>query len=243
MLVDNLKIFNNYVNKFDLSDTNIARKFYHSLRVSDNSFNIANSLNLNENDKNLTKFIGLTHDIGRFLQWKIYETFEDRKSIDHALLSVQILFDKNIGFLIAKDDQQIVQRAIFNHNKYKLAEFLNERELLFAKILRDADKLDLLYLLGKKEIVLDEDNSEVTDVISEKFWKCQEINTLDCRTLTDKILFKMAFVFDLNFKWSFERLEKEKLLDNFYNNLKYKNKYKKYYWHVKEYIASKKISL
>ena len=91
-------------------------------------------------------------------------------------------------------------------------------------------------MLGEKQIVLDEDNSEVTSVIDDAFWKCKEINVLDCNTLTDKILFKMAFVFDINFHKSFELIKEEKLLDRFYNNLKYKERYEKYYWHAKKYL-------
>ena len=43
-----------------------------------------------------------------------------------------------------KDDELII-KAVRNHNKYKIEEGLNERELLHAKIIRDADKLDIMY--------------------------------------------------------------------------------------------------
>ena len=239
--MNDLEIFNDYFSKFNMNDKNMARKYGHSIRVMNNAIDIANYLKLDEHGLNLAQFIGLTHDIGRFLQWKIYGTFVDNKSIDHALLGIQILFgsSKQIKFDIDPSDEIIIRRAIYNHNKYKIDELLSEEELLYANIIRDADKIDLLYLLSNGELVLEEDNSEVTDVIANAFWNFKEIDTLDCKTLTDKILFKMAFVFDINFLKSFEIIKKEKLLDKFYNNLKYKERYKKYYLHAKEFLDSK----
>lgn len=239
--MNDLEIFKSYVNKFDMSDKNIARKYWHSIRVMNNAVEIAHFLKLDEHNLKLAQFIGLTHDIGRFLQWKIYGTFVDNKSIDHAILGIQVLFgeSKQVKFNITPGDEKVIRSAIYNHNKYKIDELLSEDELLHAKIIRDADKIDLLYLLGEEEIILEEDNSEVTDVIADAFWNFKEIDTLDCKTLSDKILFKMAFVFDINFLKSFEIMKKEKLLDKFYNNLKYKEKYKTYYLHAKEFLDSK----
>ena len=94
--------------------------------------------------------------------------------------------------------------------------------------------------LGEKDIVSEEDNSEVTDVIHNDFWNYKELDKLDCKTLTDKILLKMAFIFDFNFSKSFEILERENLLDNYFNNLKYKERYEKYYLHAKEFLKAKK---
>lgn len=233
--------FKEYTDNFDINDDNINIKYYHSLRVRENSEEIAKSLKFGKYDIDLAKFIGLTHDIGRFSQWKLYGTFDDSKSMDHALLSINILFREKFltNFPSLTKDANVIKMAIYNHNKYLIDKKLSERELLFAKIIRDADKLDLLYLLGENAIILDEDDSVVTDVVNNTFLDCKAINTADCRSLSDKILFKMAFVFDLNFTKSFEIIKRKKLLDNFYNNLQFKNRYKKYYLYAKKYIESK----
>ena len=55
--------------------------------------------------------------------------------------------------LIDKEDYQVVYTAIKNHNKFVIESNLTERELLFSKLIRDADKLDILYALGNKEII------------------------------------------------------------------------------------------
>lgn len=242
--MSDLDIFKEYVSNYDLGDPNIERKFYHSIRVRSNAKEIAESLELNEKDVNLATFIGLTHDLGRFLQWKIYGTFYDAGSIDHALLSMYVLFEDDTlkQFNIALEDENIIRTAIYNHNKYKIKNVVDDRTMLFTKIIRDADKIDLLYLVGKQDIVLKEDDSEITDVISNAFWNYEPINITECQTLTDYVLVKLAFVFDLNFKKSFEIVEREKLLDKLFDNLKYKDKYEKYYRHAKEYVQLKRVS-
>ena len=58
--------------------------------------------------------------------------------------------------------------------------------------------------------------------------------------MSDKILSKFAFVFDLNFKKSFEILVKNKYIEKFYNNLEYKNVYFKYFEFLMNFIKNKK---
>lgn len=242
MIVNDLDIFKEYVSNYDLSDINLERKFYHSIRVRNNAKEIAESLNLASDDVSLATFIGLTHDLGRFPQWKIYGTFYDSGSIDHALLSIYVLFQDKIlkQFNIALENENIIRTAIYNHNKYKVEGNLDDRTLLFTNIIRDADKVDLLYLLKEEDIPISEDGSEVTSVIHEAFMRREPIQITECQTKTDYVLVKLAFVFDLNFAKSFEIVDREKLLDKFFEILKYKDSYRKYYLYAKEYVALKR---
>lgn len=239
--MNNAKMFKKYVERFDFHDINISRKYWHSLRVRDYSKILAQYLNLDEKDTEIAMFIGLTHDLGRFVQWKVFENFCDECSIDHALLSSFILFDKdlNIGFDLPEDSENIIRKAIYNHNKYAIDSDLDDRERLFAKIIRDADKIDILYLLEESALVLEEDGKDVSASVHDYFWNYKTVRINDCVTDTDKVLLKMAFVFDFNFGKSYEIIQREKMLDNFYEKLKYKSRYEKYYLHAKEYIASK----
>ena len=84
------------------------------------------------------------HDIGRFEQLRIYNSFIDAETVDHAALGVKILFEGNKirDFIIDDSYDKIIREAIANHNRYAIEEGLSERSLLHAKIIRDADKLD-----------------------------------------------------------------------------------------------------
>ena len=86
--------FKKHVNKFDMNDTNIKFKYYHSLRVKSLSQLIAKYAGFNEDDAKIAEIVGLLHDYGRFPQWEKYHTYVDHKSIDHAELGLELLFEK-----------------------------------------------------------------------------------------------------------------------------------------------------
>ena len=50
-IVQDIEIFKKYVSNYDLNDPNIEQKFFHSIRVSNNAKEIAESINLNDKDK------------------------------------------------------------------------------------------------------------------------------------------------------------------------------------------------
>ena len=110
------------------------------------------------------------HDIGRFEQLKRYDTFEDRLSVNHAMLGLEILKENNFIRKFCSEEKyyDIIFSAIENHNKYKIDKTLEGEKLLQAKIIRDADKIDILNLLAfetfetlyKKESIADEKISE-----------------------------------------------------------------------------------
>ena len=60
------KEFEIFVKQYDLENKKIKRKYGHSYRVMENAGKIANSLNLSNEEIEISKLIGLLHDIGRF---------------------------------------------------------------------------------------------------------------------------------------------------------------------------------
>jgi len=239
MNLSNEEIFLQYANKFDINKKEIKRKINHSLRVSKLCKNIALSLSLPDDLVCLAEFIGLVHDIGRFLQWKKYQTFDDLKSIDHAFLGLQILFKNGIinCFHINHKWDNTIYLAIKNHNQYKISDEVKDIDLLMSKILRDADKADILYMIKNGEIVLDEDDSDISKEVNNEFLNKESINHIKIKTFSDKILLKLAFVFDINYKCTIEYIKKENVIDEIYNNLIYKDKIDYYYNYVKNYLS------
>ena len=88
--------FQEYVSKFNSKQGRIKLKIDHIKRVAEISEMLANYLKLNEEQTRLAKAIGIFHDIGRFKQVEMYDTFSDKDSINHAELGVKILFDENL---------------------------------------------------------------------------------------------------------------------------------------------------
>ena len=123
--------FLKYVDSFDLSNDNISRKKYHSIRVQNISKKIAESLNLDAEKINIALAVGILHDIGRFEQEKKFHTFDDLKSFDHGDYGAELLKDKIRNFIDENKYDNIILNAIKYHNKLKLSENLTEDEILF----------------------------------------------------------------------------------------------------------------
>lgn len=135
--------FHEYVAGYDTKSTWIWHKHEHTIRVADNCRVLADDLKFNAYNTDLAELIGLFHDIGRFEQWRVYQSFSDDKTIDHADLGVKIIKDN--GILTEHPDYDLICLAIYNHNKFKIdTKITDDRELTFCKLIRDADKLDII---------------------------------------------------------------------------------------------------
>ena len=146
--VDYLKIwFSNYVQTFKTGNENqqrnIALKEEHTLRVCKEILNLGKQLGLNENELYLSETIALLHDTGRFEQYARYKTFVDSQSVDHAVLGVEILEKNHILYSLDEPVQDFILRTILYHNRAALPQEETKTCLFFAKLLRDADKLDI----------------------------------------------------------------------------------------------------
>ena len=224
------KEFEKYVDKYDSKNIKIKRKINHSYRVVDVSETIAKSLKISSEDVELAKLIGLLHDIGRFEQIRIYNTFSDRDSIDHANLGVEILFKDNFirKFIEENEYDEIIYKAIKNHNKYNIEEELNKKELLHAKIIRDADKTDIyeIYLEDMKNNeneIFNYDNLS-KEIISDEVINYIEKNELVDRKYTktniDRYVSAIAFVFDYNFAKGLEIVKQKQYIQKLINKIK-----------------------
>jgi len=220
--------FIKYTNNYDSNDDMIELKISHSIRVMEISKNIATQMDLTAEDIELATLIGLLHDIGRFDQQTKYKTFNDLKSFDHGDYGVEIL-DKDIRKYVETDKyDSLIKKAVKNHNKYEIEEGLSDKELLFCKIIRDADKLDILYQAtyrfwsGKEELVNNSDiYDDVLDSINNehlfKFEKGENYKNIN------SVLCTLGFVFDINFKESFKILKQENYINKIFDRFNYKD--------------------
>ena len=212
--------FIKFTNEYDLENQGLRRKYGHSLRVMKNSKEIAKSLNLSNEEIEIATLIGLLHDIGRFEQVRLCSEMEDLRGIDHGDLGVEILEKDSYIRKYIKDDEwdNIILKAIKNHNKYKIEDGLTEQEVLFCKIIRDADKLDIFYegaeiFWENEEEKSKINNSTLTPEILREFKENMLIDRHYLVTPADGIVSFIGFIFDINFKYDFEVLKKEKYVD------------------------------
>ncbi len=212
--------FNKYIKKFDMSNDKVSHKYYHTFRVVDYAKDIAKSENLNKQDTYIAFLCALLHDIGRFKQVKEYDTFYDKKSFDHGDVGYEILLENDYisKYIQDQESKQIILKSVKNHNKYKIEDNLNEKELFFSKLVRDSDKIDILDK-QKNEI---NDNSTTIDEDVIKAYKEHRLFKRDGTKRNDatEIVKNLCFIYDLNFKRSFEILKEKGIIDRKLNVLK-----------------------
>lgn len=221
--------FMNYTSKYNVNEPPISRKVYHTFRVEELCEKISISIGMNEEDINLAKIIGLLHDIARFEQYTRYKTYDDIKSIDHGNLGVEILEEDNyIRKYIETDEyDDIIKKAIWNHNKYVIDSNLNEKEKLFCKIIRDADKLDIMYLATTEswaDNVKELEEQLITQEVLEQFYSKSTIDRINVKNYIDRVIVVLAFVYDLNFKESYKIIEQNNYIDKIINRFNFKEK-------------------
>jgi len=140
-----------YVRRFDAGDADLRRnmrlKEAHTLRVCKEAASIARALAISPEDLRLTEALVLLHDVGRFVQYARYRTFADRLSENHALLGLKILRQEKVLCRLSARSHQILRRAIRYHNQAEIPPVRDRRVLFFARLLRDADKLDIWRLM------------------------------------------------------------------------------------------------
>ena len=236
-----MNYFDEYTSNYDMSDPEINYKYYHSYRVMDAMELLAQKLNLSKEDIQLAKVIGLLHDIGRFEQDKLYDNFKDGE-FDHGDYGVRVLKENNIldKTSINKVDYEVVYKAVDNHNQFKINDGLTERELFFAKLIRDADKLDILYALSHEEILkLKQDDKEISKELESEFFNNKSCNIDNVVSLNDSLIIQFGYIYDINFKETLEIIYKEKYYDKMYERINRKEIFKKYLDYTNKYIEER----
>ncbi len=204
-----LKQFKKYVEQFSSNDAMIAMKISHSYHTADLAEKLAKRLEFTDEDKTLFKTIGLLHDIGRFSQYNEAKTYSDYLSnLDYALAGIDFLFKKGHinDFNIPKRFHNIIKKSIENHNKLKIDDGLEEKELFFAKLIRDVDKIDILRQEATSCQKWDF-NVPLTESVKETFFKHNLIDKREVQSLSDTIVAEIAYIFDIEFKESYELLK------------------------------------
>lgn len=236
------QVFNDYIKQFNSEDGSILLKITHTYHVVNLSEYIAKEQGLDEESINLAKLIALLHDIGRFKQVTVQRSFSD-KTFDHADYGNKILFEEKLIRKFIKTDKydEIIRKAIYNHNKYKIEDGLNKIEELQCKIIRDADKLDNFRVKDENNFedsfpkIKDESKQETNNItaelekssISNKVYndflehKCIKLD--DRKTLLDYWICVLAFIFDLYFKSSLRYIYDKNYIDVLINKINYRN--------------------
>ncbi|MBN1788868.1 MAG: HD domain-containing protein [Bacteroidales bacterium] len=220
--------FTGYVQTFKSNDTeiqeNINLKQDHTLRVCQEIICVGKQLGLPEDALQLAEAIALLHDIGRFEQYARYRTFMDGRSENHAELGIKVLLKHEVLKQLDDEIRDLILCAIKYHNRPSLPPEETDRCLFFSRILRDADKLDIW------KVVIDhyyrrnsESNTAIElhlpdtpgfskevgrDLLNQRIVDMNHI-----KNLNDFKLLQMGWIFDINFKPTFDCIRERRYIE------------------------------
>ena len=183
---------------------------------------------LNENMHSYYQAIVLLHDVARFTE--ILER-EKNNFIDHGVVGALMLQQKeffidNADGLAIKHHGHLIEELYADDLYKSLSEEKKEQVRKLAFLVRDADKIANYYLLvsnfeqiKRLFFVPDRYKNPFCKVPSEKvladFLACKSINKADMESFADFTLMLLAWIFDLNYKYSFAMLKKWEILERF----------------------------
>lgn len=226
--------FNKYYETFTELSENHQRIFEikkeHSLRVADIALHLSDKLEWADDDKKLTFLIGILHDIGRFSQMLEFNTFSDEKSVDHAERAITVINESGLLETLNISNKEPVFAAILNHNKFKIQDGLTGQQLLHSKLIRDADKLDIYRVLADYYSKRNGDinhtltwelqkGTVVSPAVAKEILSGKMVSKKNLVSEIDVKIMQLSWVYDLNFRPTFEYLLKHRYLENVYNSM------------------------
>lgn len=208
--------FDRYVNRYRDKKGNLPAalelKYRHSQRVAENARLIAQGLNLTPENILMAEGCGLVHDIGRFPQYIRYGSFHDADTVDHGQEGRRILEKEQIPRHFDADDGERIACAVEYHNK-KVSDIptnLKDEAIFFLRLIRDADKLDIMDLV-MKSVANDgfsnlsdmlphiRTSRELTPAVVEEILKTKTVSVNNLRTVTDFVAMLASWFYDLNY--------------------------------------------
>lgn len=225
------KRFDDYVNSFRDSDSNLCNKLQekleHIIRVADNAIFIARKEGWEDFDISIAELCGLFHDIGRFSQYIKYRTYNDSESVNHGEHGYNIILQNNLFAGIPIDDCQSILNAVRFHNSLEIPNELDESSLRFTKLVRDADKLDIFYMLTEairtgtiemhRDLLWNLPMGEPNPIIVNKLLANKQALYSEIKSGTDVCLLHLCWLYGMNFDASLIKLEQNNTVDLLYS--------------------------
>jgi len=206
-------------------NANVKLKECHTHRVCREIRHIAERVGLSASQQHVAEAVALFHDIGRFEQFARYRTFNDAVSVRHALLGVHILRQKRVLASLGESRQEWILKAVEYHADKRLPEDVEGPCSMFARLIRDADKLDIYKVViryydqhrnNPEDCSLSlgfPDHPECSPRVVEKMLRGESIDYGDLRSMNDMKLMQLGWIHDINFTVTLEQIKHRRYLE------------------------------
>ncbi len=226
--------FADYTRSYYSSDKedqkNILLKVEHTDNVCGNIVRIAEGSSMEGNQVRLAETVALFHDVGRFSQYTKYKTFRDAVSINHGLLGSKILDEEKVLQRLPEDEQQLIIQAVKFHNAFAIPTVIDSNVILFLKLIRDADKVDIFRVFIKYYESPEEERASATafrvpdtPAYSKVMLSCIKNKHVasysNIKTENDFKLMKLSWVYDMHFKESVRLVQERNYVNSIIEKL------------------------
>jgi hypothetical protein len=232
-------------------NANLKLKEQHSRQTCEEMKYLVEELGLSENQRLIADVIALFHDVGRFEQFVKYRTYHDPRSVNHCLLGSEVLRREKILEELEHKEKEIIEKAIEYHGIRELPADLDSECLFFSKLIRDADKLDVFYVVTdyyeryrdnpeefELEVELPDEPGYSAEVV-EGILSEQRIDYSQLRTWNDMKLCQVGWVYDINFAPTLKRIRQRRFLEKMFDFLPVTEDIKKVRQKIFEYVDSR----
>ena len=225
-------------------------KVDHSRRVARDAEALAQGLDWHASDANAAKALGLLHDAGRFPQFAEYKTFSDSVSVDHGEYGRSVVANAPVLCSLFPAERKSILDGIRHHNAKVIPVGLTPSSLPFLKLIRDADKLDIFFIVlnavetdGFRDlpimlphVTLDRSCSpEIVQDLRNR--RCCSLGNV--RSLGDFLLMQLSWVFDLNYTPAFRRFSQRRIISRIIRQLPVDSYTKHIGTIVEEFVADR----
>lgn len=198
---------------------NYQLKYEHTMRVRDNIVNLSNRLNFTQHEKSISEIIGLLHDIGRFKQYRFFNSFSDSITGSHATHSVEMIQEYQLLNGLTDDDAKLIELAIEYHNHFLVPEVAKGNLYRFSTLIRDADKLDAFYLetlegeVRKYNLGDLSDEWNYSDEVIEDLMNLRQVDFSNFKYKYDRRLGILGLIFNLEYIESLQYVRDYKYIE------------------------------
>ena len=219
-----MKIFEQYVRKYDMNNINIKAKYFHSLKVMEISKDLASGLGIfSEEEIAVCEFIGLFHEIGNFSKTPNYHIDEDNE--DSYEKTIDILFNKGLIREISKDNKydNIIKMALFAYDKNGFPSDIDEKTKHICAIIKDAHNLDSFRLFVNYPYVDTRINTYPNNLVYGEFKKFKTISPKMSENSSDTVLVVLSKMYSFNYRYSYYLLKQNNYIDKMLDSLTFKD--------------------
>jgi len=220
-----MKIFEQYVRKYDMNNVNIKARYFHSLKVMEIAKDLASGLGIfSEEEIAVCELIGLFHEIGNFSKTPNFHIDEDDD--DTYEKTINILFNKKLIREISNETKydDIIKMALFAYDKNGFPNGIDDKTKHICAIIKDAHRIDSFRLFVNYPYVDTRINCYPNSIVYDDFKKFKTISSKMSENSSDSVLALLSNMYSFNYKYSYYLLKQNNYIAKILDSLTFENK-------------------